>query len=94
MSKLKEYVSNKLWKKSRNDYAELLLEQVYAGKLEYPFDKLPPEGDLQNLGRKSVEPTISLALECEASVFDNDIQPQQPTLTRRGSISLAIARLQ
>ena len=46
MSKLKEYVSNKLWKKSRNDYAELLLEQVYAGKLEYPFDKLPPEGDL------------------------------------------------
>jgi hypothetical protein len=42
-------VSNPLWKKNRNSYARLLLQQLIAGRLEEPFDALPCAGPLPTL---------------------------------------------
>lgn len=38
--------TNIVWKKNRNRYATLLLDQVLNGKLSSPFTGLPPEGGL------------------------------------------------
>ena len=44
-----EQTSNYDWKKNRNHYAELLLDMLERGKLEFPFDKRPEEGPLKTL---------------------------------------------
>eukprot|EP00762_Andalucia_godoyi_P004321 ANDGO_05510.mRNA.1 hypothetical protein len=49
MEKLKEPVRNVSWKKTRNDYAKLLLLQVKTKELTEPFDKLPKSEELPNL---------------------------------------------
>lgn len=41
--------SNITWKRNRNLYARLLLEQLRAGVLEVPFHGLPPQGALPTL---------------------------------------------
>lgn len=38
--------SNEVWKKNRNSYARLLLEQLKAGRLEEPFSAMPPSSPL------------------------------------------------
>lgn len=35
-----------MWKRNRNQWARLLLDQLNTGVLEAPFDVLPPEGGL------------------------------------------------
>ncbi|WIA28396.1 hypothetical protein OEZ86_010942 [Tetradesmus obliquus] len=49
LTKLKQSTSNITWKRNRNLYARLLLEQLRAGCLEVPFSTLPPEGALPTL---------------------------------------------
>jgi len=39
-------VSNEIWKKNRNAYAKLLLEQLKAGRIEEPFHRVPPASPL------------------------------------------------
>ena len=41
-----------VWKKNRNNYAMLLLDQVLNGHLEMPFTVLPPEGCLPVLQKQ------------------------------------------
>lgn len=43
--------TNEVWKKNRNLYARILLNQVSKGALSEPFDKRPPEGPLPKLNR-------------------------------------------
>lgn len=52
--KLCEATSNSIWKKSRNLYAMLLLDQVLNGKLEKPFNRLPPEASLPSIKESEV----------------------------------------
>ena len=47
--KLCEPTNNTVWKKSRNLYAMLLLDQVLCGKLNKPFINLPPDGGLPTI---------------------------------------------
>eukprot|EP00775_Hariotina_reticulata_P004241 gene4241-4491_t len=49
LTKLKETTSNSTWKRNRNQYARLLLEQLRAGCLEVPFNGMPPDGGLPTL---------------------------------------------
>ncbi|KIY96007.1 hypothetical protein MNEG_11955 [Monoraphidium neglectum] len=49
LKKLRQETSNHTWKRSRNQYARLLLEQLRAGVLEPPFHLFPPEGALPTL---------------------------------------------
>jgi len=44
--KLCQATTNIEWKKNRNRYAILLLDQVLNNKLESPFTSTPPEGGL------------------------------------------------
>lgn len=41
--------NNPVWKKNRNAYAKLLLNQLKQGRLEKPFNAAPPAGPLQTL---------------------------------------------
>ena len=41
--------NNPVWKKNRNSYAKLLLNQLKQGRLEKPFNAGPPAGPLQTL---------------------------------------------
>ncbi len=41
--------NNPVWKKNRNAYAKLLLNQLKQGCLEKPFNAAPPAGPLQTL---------------------------------------------
>ncbi|KAL3138552.1 hypothetical protein ABBQ32_006328 [Trebouxia sp. C0010 RCD-2024] len=41
--------NNPVWKKNRNAYAKLLLNQLKQGRLEKPFNAAPPSGPLQTL---------------------------------------------
>lgn len=43
-----------MWKKNRNAYAKLLLEQLRCGKLAEPFNALPPDGPLPTLPKHTV----------------------------------------
>jgi len=52
--KLCEATTNTLWKKSRNLYAMLLLDQVLNGKLDKPFNRLPPEASLPSIKESEV----------------------------------------
>ncbi|CAD8202853.1 unnamed protein product [Paramecium octaurelia] len=49
--KLCQVTTNEVWKKNRNLYARILLNQVSKGTLSEPFDKRPPEGPLPKLNR-------------------------------------------
>ncbi|CAD8115781.1 unnamed protein product [Paramecium sonneborni] len=49
--KLCQVTTNEVWKKNRNLYARILLNQVSKGILSEPFDKRPPEGPLPKLNR-------------------------------------------
>mmetsp|Transcript_15737 Transcript_15737/g.44037 ORF Transcript_15737/g.44037 Transcript_15737/m.44037 type:complete len:379 (-) Transcript_15737:1-1137(-) len=50
LEKLSEVTTNnKTWRKNRNKYALLMLEQLRRGRLEEPFDKGPPGGPLPTL---------------------------------------------
>ena len=44
--KLCQATTNVVWKKNRNRYAILLLDQVLNNRLEPPFTSLPPESGL------------------------------------------------
>lgn len=44
LRKLYEATSNRVWKKARNQYAALLVEQLKAGVLVEPFNALPKDG--------------------------------------------------
>ena len=41
--------NNPVWKKNRNAYSKLLLNQLKQGCLEKPFNAAPPAGPLQTL---------------------------------------------
>ncbi len=41
--------ANVVWKKNRNAFARLLLDQLRAGRLAEPFHQLPPDGPLPTL---------------------------------------------
>eukprot|EP00887_Chlorella_sp_A99_P005213 scaffold1.g5213.t1 len=56
LKKLSEETTNAVWKKNRNAYAQLLLEQLRAGKLAEPFHLLPPDGPLSTLPKHAVYP--------------------------------------
>lgn len=43
IKKLYEATSNRIWKKNRNQYAALLLEQIRNGVMMEPFNTLPRE---------------------------------------------------
>lgn len=49
--KLCQVTTNEVWKKNRNLYARILLNQVHKGNLSEPFDKRPPEGPLPKLNK-------------------------------------------
>ena len=52
--KLCQATTNLVWKKNRNRYAILLLDQVLNNKLEAPFISIPPEGGLKGLQQHEV----------------------------------------
>jgi len=52
--KLCQVTSNDVWKKNRNLYALLLLNYLRNGKLEKPFNELPPEGSLPVISSQDV----------------------------------------
>jgi len=41
--------ANVVWKKNRNAFARLLLDQLRAGRLAEPFHQMPPDGPLPTL---------------------------------------------
>jgi hypothetical protein len=49
LRKLNESTTHIVFKKNRNLHARLMLEQLRVGRLEDPFDTLPPEGPLPTL---------------------------------------------
>ncbi|KAL4437071.1 hypothetical protein ABPG75_004210 [Micractinium tetrahymenae] len=49
VKKLSEETANVVWKKNRNAYARLLLEQLRCGRLDQPFSGQPPGGPLPTL---------------------------------------------
>ncbi|KAL0038714.1 hypothetical protein WJX79_004605 [Trebouxia sp. C0005] len=49
LAKLSEQTNNPVWKKNRNAYSKLLLNQLKQGCLEKPFNAAPPAGPLQTL---------------------------------------------
>eukprot|EP00798_Chlamydomonas_sp_ICE-L_P021061 gene21061-27940_t len=50
VTKLKELTQNVVWKRNRNSYAKLLVDQLkHGGSLVEPFDVLPMEGHLPSL---------------------------------------------
>lgn len=49
LAKFYHITTNPVWKKNRNNYAYLLLKMLDLGKLEEPFNKLPPDGALPKL---------------------------------------------
>jgi len=57
--KLCQATTNMIWKKNRNRYAILLLDQVLNGKLEQPFTSIPPEAGLVVLQQHDVVYTRS-----------------------------------
>lgn len=52
--KLCEATNNAVWKKTRNLYAMLLLDQVLCGRLQPPFACLPPQGSLPPIAESGV----------------------------------------
>ena len=48
-----------MWKKNRNLYAVWLLDMVLNGKLEKPFTRVPPDGNLDMLQATEVKATLS-----------------------------------
>jgi len=49
VKKLCQVTVNSVWKKNRNTYAKTLRDMLTLGKLETPFDRLPPQGHLAML---------------------------------------------
>ena len=49
--KLCMVTTNPSWKNIRNLYAMLLLDQVLKGKLDKPFNSLPPETPLPSISK-------------------------------------------
>ncbi|KAM3147043.1 hypothetical protein pb186bvf_000759 [Paramecium bursaria] len=49
--KLCQVTTNEVWKKNRNLYARILLQQVLKNQLSEPFDKRPSEGPLPKLNK-------------------------------------------
>jgi hypothetical protein len=47
--KLCEVLTNKVWKKFRNEISDLLVCQLRKGTLQEPFKKVPPDGPLTAL---------------------------------------------
>lgn len=52
--KLCQVTSNPIWKKNRNLYAKLLLQNVLSRSLNDPFNKGPPEGPLAKLNKVEI----------------------------------------
>ena len=52
--KLCQVTSNSLWKKNRNNYANMLYKMITNQKLEDPFNKGPPDGPLPKLANSYV----------------------------------------
>ncbi len=46
--------TNVVWKKNRNLYAMLLLDQVINKRIENPFNLMPPDGHLSVLNKYDV----------------------------------------
>ncbi|KAK9806716.1 hypothetical protein WJX72_000383 [[Myrmecia] bisecta] len=74
LHKLGEKMSNVTWKKNRNMYARLLLEQLRCGRLENPFHTNPPPGPLQMLPRwllypycNARQPGMHMSAKCTCS---------------------------
>lgn len=49
-----QVTSNLTWKKNRNIYAKLLLENVMEGILYPPFNKMPPDGHLAKFDKYDI----------------------------------------
>ncbi|KAL4548093.1 hypothetical protein Ndes2526B_g07296 [Nannochloris sp. 'desiccata'] len=56
LAKLSEETRNEVWKKNRNAYAKLLLEQLKCGRLEEPFNANPPAAPLPTLNKALLYP--------------------------------------
>ena len=52
--------SNAVWKRNRNLYCMLLLDQILIGKLEKPFTSMPPDGGLPLLPKTQIVINLDL----------------------------------
>lgn len=67
--------SNVVWKKNRNAFARLLLEQLRSGRLAEPFHQMPPDGPLPTLPKHAA---YAFAPQRAASPTGRREQQQQP----------------
>mmetsp|Transcript_23755 Transcript_23755/g.39751 ORF Transcript_23755/g.39751 Transcript_23755/m.39751 type:complete len:578 (+) Transcript_23755:137-1870(+) len=71
------------WKRNRNLHARLLLEMVSRGKLEAPFDKLPPCGELRTIPSHLLS---SYMLSVSPRSADSSYKAKNTTIFRGHSI--------
>jgi hypothetical protein len=72
LRKLYETTSNRVWKRNRNAYARLLLDQLRSGILMEPFSTMPGDG--------AGLPTLPAHLKCATM---SPMRPRSPTTPRR-----------
>ena len=67
---MSEPCANLLWKKSRNDYAALLMRMISEGDVKEPFNRLPKPGPLQSLPPYMVRTRLKQfsSLECAVAL--------------------------
>lgn len=63
IKKLNQITSNKEWKKNRNLYALYLLDMILNSYFEEPFNKFPPDGNIQILSKTVVKSRLSSKFE-------------------------------
>ncbi|GAB4817988.1 hypothetical protein N2152v2_005034 [Parachlorella kessleri] len=74
LKKLSEETANVVWKKNRNAFARLLLDQLRAGRLAEPFHQMPPDGPLPTLPKHAAyafaQPKSPPRQECRPSASE------------------------
>ncbi|XRA96617.1 DUF4485 domain-containing protein [Pycnococcus provasolii] len=61
LERLSEPVEPVEWRRDRNNYARLLYESLKGGRIEPPFDRMPPQGPLPALPRWALYPFAASA---------------------------------